>query len=328
MVARTSGAIIGNFEQQMTTHGRPAARRFFDVGADLRQTMWTSRLSAPAQALVRLSTAMRCRGVGCVISRTVMRRPDAWCVRARTLRSLSMILIWRGVLEGASNHTCTQRERSEIFTGHRRDNQHIIMPILTHLAFEDGIGMFGRGLLLAMFWVPTICMAGPFGIDMGSSINTHDVAKTESKFTFNSVPSPHPLFVEYSGWQTTNTGVCRVLAISKTYENDAFGSNLRSDFERITDALNAKYGRGEKIDILRTGSIWDEPRDWVMSIRQNERTYAYSWSDPSSEDGDYSLIQMWVVGLSGSDSVMILEYRAAFFEECSDLIEAEADSSL
>ena len=43
-------------------HGRPAARRFGDVWADLGQAMWVVPLSARAQVLGRLSPAMRWRG--------------------------------------------------------------------------------------------------------------------------------------------------------------------------------------------------------------------------------------------------------------------------
>ncbi len=40
----------------------------------------------------------------------------------------------------------------------------------------------------------------------------------------------------------------------------------------------AKYGKRTKYDYLRSGSIWDEPKDWMMSLRQEERTLALFWS--------------------------------------------------
>ena len=169
--------------------------------------------------------------------------------------------------------------------------------------------------------------AGPFGVDMGAPIERLDVEKVENKFSFRSVPKPHPLFSVYSGWQTAKHGVCRVVAISDTIENDSFGSEVRDRFDQIKLALSQKYGEARVIEGLQPGSIWDEPRDWTMSIFQNERMHAADWESAKADGEAYSLIQMWIVGFSSSDSAIALEYRSTNFDDCSAEIEAELNEA-
>ncbi len=49
---------------------------------------------------------------------------------------------------------------------------------------------------------------------------------------------------------TTNTGICRVLAISKIEDNDRYGTTIRVKFKRVHTALSNVYGVGKSIDFL------------------------------------------------------------------------------
>lgn len=183
----------------------------------------------------------------------------------------------------------------------------------------------GYSLVYVFFALSAV--AGPFGLEMGSKIETLDVEKNESKFTFSSVPKPHPIFKTYSGWQVTSTGLCRVIGISDPFENDSYGQNVREAFDKVKAALSEKYGIARNIESLRSDSIWNEPRDWVMSLKQSERTHAADWENAKSSSEKYSIIQLWVVGTSMDSSLLVLEYRSSDFDECVKEIETGQNDS-
>jgi hypothetical protein len=171
-------------------------------------------------------------------------------------------------------------------------------------------------------------VAGPFGLEMGASVKELDVAGSGFKLSLNSVPNPHPLFTNYSIWHSIETGVCRILAISKISENDRYGEDVKSTFSRVRKALEEKYGDAKTVDYLKSGALWKETDEWVMAIRQNERTYAALWESPSDQNGEaYSLIQLWVEATSSDTSFTVLEYRSIEFDLCNNSIEAKQDSS-
>lgn len=177
------------------------------------------------------------------------------------------------------------------------------------------------------FLAPLGVQAGPFGVEMGSTVDNYELEKAETKFSFRSVPKPHPMFTTYSGWHSPSHGICRVLAITETIKNDSFGSESRNKFDQVKKALVEKYGPAQELEGLMPGSIWDEPRDWTMSVYKNERTHAADWTNPRADGEEYSLIQLWVVGLSSDDSAIVLEYRSKDFEACNAEIEAGLNDS-
>ena len=124
----------------------------------------------------------------------------------------------------------------------------------------------------------------PFGIRMGLTAAelqrlTGAVAETSSLGAYHStrVPAPNGEFETYGFLVAPSTGLCKVWGTGKTIENDAYGSTLRSRFTALEEALDQKYGPHERLDFLNTGSIWNEPREWMMSLSQGERTFSSYW---------------------------------------------------
>lgn len=184
--------------------------------------------------------------------------------------------------------------------------------------------------IIYIIFQSSAALSGPFGLEMGDTIDNLDAVDSKNpKTALNSVPNPHPLFQHYSIWHSRNIGVCRIVGISKLYENDRYGSKVQSDFDRIKSAMASKYGDGEKIAFLRSGAIWRDLDEFVMSLHQNERTYAHVWEPAKSSDGEeYGIIQLYIEGMSSNAAVMVLEYRSNEFEECNQEIESSADSAL
>ena len=164
---------------------------------------------------------------------------------------------------------------------------------------------------------------------MGTPLAELDVKENTPKTLLNSVPKPHPKFDNYAVWGSTESGVCAVIALSKLYEDDRFGINVRSDINEIASALEKVYGKSELVDFRHPSGIWDDVDEWVMSIKQNERVYSFVFEDVGStqQGANLDYLEATVVALSSDTSMIKLQYKFENFDQCEKEINAEANSS-
>lgn len=188
--------------------------------------------------------------------------------------------------------------------------------------------IFFTAILASISFTPLIA-AEPFGIVKGTPIEKLETSDIGNKVILDSVPKPHPLFDLYLVWTSDSTGVCMVTAMSKEFDNDRFGANVRSEFEKISTALKGLYGDPERIDFLKSGGIWDDPDEWVMSIRQNERVFGDVFENVRQTDAGSNLtgLEMQISAFASDTSVIRLQYQFDNFEECTSAIDNEANSS-
>ena len=77
--------------------------------------------------------------------------------------------------------------------------------------------------------------AGPFGLDKGASRSALADYGPEPASEVRLLRTPcHP-----------EDGLCKIVAMSPPISTSVYGSELKSEFESIRDALTAKYGTGE-----------------------------------------------------------------------------------
>ena len=180
--------------------------------------------------------------------------------------------------------------------------------------------------------------AKPFGISMGLTARelqrlTGAVADTGSRGVYNStrVPSPNQAFESYHFLVAPSTGLCKLWAIGKTIGNDAYGSALRSTFESLEEALDQKYGPHERNDFLKSGSIWDEPREWMESLTQKERVLSSYWGlddNAGKTPPPVEAVVLKASGLSRTDGWVTLTYEFSNADKCLDEIKKLDNSSL
>ncbi len=191
------------------------------------------------------------------------------------------------------------------------------------------------------FWVAlflsisaTSAVAGPFGLDMGMP---YDVLSKSMKlkqvkpflYSTPSLPKGHSDFDDYRLLVTPKHGLCKVIAWSKSISTSVYGEGLSDKFEKIESAISQKYGQGKKFDFLRSGSIWNEQRDWMMGLRKNERTLAEFWTDESSELPDNIHVIALKAHAAGTEAGLIeLGYEFKNSNECIDWIKSQENSSL
>ena len=95
--------------------------------------------------------------------------------------------------------------------------------------------------------------------------------------------------------------------IGVTVRSSSHGVEMRRAFDDLAAMVGDTYGEYEEADFLLRGSIWDEPEDWMMALRQNERQLQAVWSGPALPNGVSSII-LGASALSGSEGYLVLQY--------------------
>ena len=121
-----------------------------------------------------------------------------------------------------------------------------------------------------------------FGITPGTPIRQLRVL-TERSPTYFKVdpPSKHPDFSSYMVHATPQSGVCQVMGIGITLDNDSYGNKAHAHFAELSRQLAIKYGKSEEYDVQRPNSIWNERREWAIGIAKGERYLTRIWSKKS-----------------------------------------------
>lgn len=145
-----------------------------------------------------------------------------------------------------------------------------------------------RSIAFALLVVQFGIADGPFGLEAGASLtqiqnqlgSKNVVKKRDNTYNLAIVPKPHPLFKEYYAVIDTKLGLVKISAWTPNIENDAYGSETRSRYNRIKQALINTYGECGEYDFLRAGSIWNQPREWMMSLKTQNRVLVAFWPFP------------------------------------------------
>lgn len=176
--------------------------------------------------------------------------------------------------------------------------------MLSNLA-RKGNKMKRRGIV-SLVIMGLICatnaMAGPFGLDMGMTlkdIGGKPEKVANGKYRLSSVPKPHSAFEAYIVQVSPKGGLCWIKAIGKDVPTSAYGIELKSAFNDMKGKLEKAYGKHETIDLLMTGSIWNEPNDFMMAMIKKERILLAVWNN---EKGSTLVDNIKQVGLIASPS--------------------------
>lgn len=193
-------------------------------------------------------------------------------------------------------------------------------------------------MLLMVAALPAAAQSAPagerptvFGVTAGMPLAQLLKVATPSEsspgvYEFNEMPVRHPDFEDVLVVASEQHGVCKVIAIGVTRTVSAYGTELKSVFDRLEESLTAKYGTGERFDFLKRGSIWDEARDWMMGLHQGERVLMSVWGDDSGLGLGMSMIALQTKTLSGTRAYVNAAYEFDTFEACQKAVNEEANS--
>lgn len=180
----------------------------------------------------------------------------------------------------------------------------------------------------------TVCGAGPLGLDMGmplTQLQSKIKLKSDGPHQFSTptLPDGHPDFDDYRLVVTPQHGLCKLTAWTPTIRTSVYGTELQSAFDRYFNALSSKYGVAKKFDYLRSGSIWDEGRDWMMALLKKERSLIAFWTEKELTLPDnLSAIKLQAYANGTEAGMVSISYEFKNASNCIDWIQANKDSKL
>jgi hypothetical protein len=177
---------------------------------------------------------------------------------------------------------------------------------------------------------------GPFGLSQGMTLEQSQKIMPLNKvgdFVYSTpkVPSTHNAFESYTLVITPQHGLCKIVAIGNTINDDAYGYSIREKFNALSDALSQKYGKVEKFDKLITGSIWSKPRDWMMGLATNERSFVAYWirgDKDVSFPSEIAAIELKANGIGSDSGYIVLGYELSNYHDCRTWINTQSNSAL
>lgn len=171
---------------------------------------------------------------------------------------------------------------------------------------------------------------GPFGLEKGMTLEQIAAGPGEiapGVYSLNSVPKPHSAFETYVAKVGQKSGLCLLKGIGRDISTNVYGEQLEGEFNKLKDRLQEIYGTPKVTDMLYAGSIWDEPKDWMMALVQQERVLQAVW-EPKSNVGGLEMIGL-AAKPNGTDSgYLILEYHFTNKTECEAEIARREDAAL
>ena len=188
----------------------------------------------------------------------------------------------------------------------------------------DLTGIIRREILAIFFLIffSSNSVAGPFGLEMGKKFEDYPSVtfkKMEgTSYQVINIPIPNRLMSAYLVAYTEKTGICFIKAVSKNITTSQYGTELNTQYNSISDALTKKYLGAytkEKNNFLQSGSIWNEPRDYMMALVKKERYMITSW-EAKSNSSDVAEIFLAQKALSQEEGYLILEYYGRGWDYC------------
>jgi hypothetical protein len=187
------------------------------------------------------------------------------------------------------------------------------------------ITRFTVALTILLCLSTTGASAQGFGIEMGMPVESLDILEEIEKEPYTyaiAVPKPHSEFERYLVIAPPETGVCKVWGIGKNHDNDSYGTSVKAAFSILLTALESRYRDYKLYDFIRSEGIWDGPDEWVMSLRQSERTYIAFWTEDSKSNLSEGLeaISLGVMSLDRDTAYIVIQYEYDNIDECTQII--------
>ena len=179
----------------------------------------------------------------------------------------------------------------------------------------------------ALVIVPGTVVAGPFGIEQGMKKGQLNIQKKIEPFLYLiTPPKTHPEFKTYVVNHHPKTGVCLLRAVGVTINTSVYGTELRNKFEEIREQISKIYGINKLTDMLREGSIWSEPKDWMMALKKKQRGLQAKWSINTGANLKDGIMQILLGprATTTESGYLLLQYKFSNHIECAELMKAEA----
>lgn len=192
-------------------------------------------------------------------------------------------------------------------------------------------------IIAAAFFIVTHAFSGPLGLRKGMTLEelkkqgTFTPMKEKFRYESKSLANGHPDFAAYFVTLTPEHGLCKVEAIGKVMDSNSYGTELEGKYKDLLSAVKAKYGAPAKeFNFIPGGSIWRDPRDWMMSLMKTERHLTAFWAPPETQNlpDSLNIIMIKAMALSQSQGFIVLGYEFDNSVRCREVIRAKKNSNL
>lgn len=162
-----------------------------------------------------------------------------------------------------------------------------------------------------------------FGIKMGEPMSKYPTYNLDGVDTVRP-PLPHKEFKYYFTHGTKQTGICKVIVATPPITTSEFGSNIKIKYSEFKSILASKYPLDNKdYEYLTPGSIWNEPRDFMMGLLKKDRYHSAAFNNSKG-----TKVILGVTPLGRTSAFLKLSYEFKNFDECVKIIEKRDNSSL
>jgi hypothetical protein len=193
---------------------------------------------------------------------------------------------------------------------------------------------FRVSFALFSFLISGIVFAGPFGLDMGMTLDqvknktSKDPELLRDDLYKVDPPNKNDMFESYVVQISPNYGIVWIKAIGKGITTNGYGIQLQTAFENLVSSIERTYGKYKKTDFLIRGSIWDDPNDFMMGLLRKERYLMAGWDKESGSTLPNDIVSIGVIATASSSSMgyLSLEYYSPNEKKATDEKTAKQDS--
>lgn len=160
-----------------------------------------------------------------------------------------------------------------------------------------------------------------FGLRMGMQPSALPAAKERATNAYTvQVPQPQPDFDFYMVTAPPRIGLCRILAIGRTYKGPDAERHVLATFDRVKAAVEKDYGAGELMSRRE-----QDGRSWAEQLRADNGTFHSAYWPKGLSYTNYGIspdirsISMDVKALSTGELYVLLRYEFSNVLECRAL---------
>lgn len=187
--------------------------------------------------------------------------------------------------------------------------------------------------IITLFFVLAISVfSDQFGLMMGMKLEQIDKnAKKIANGVYKvKVPKPHSAFSQYIVRVCPSEGLYYIKAMSDNIETNGHGDSLQIKYEEIENKLKNAYGDNKKTDFLVKGSLWHEPKYWMMSLLKQDRYFFSIWNKENNSQLKENLISIGLspAALNTQAGYIALEYTYENEKKCKEELAKKEDGVL
>lgn len=147
-----------------------------------------------------------------------------------------------------------------------------------------------------------------------------NLISTDNRYVYKaeSLPAGSAMINNYMLYIVEGVGLCRISAFLPWVMDDGTGANLRSYFERAHTALADKYGSSKRYDFIKKGSSWKANKDWMKSLKVEDRGLAVFWNSINGSKMPYDLeaIKLEATAISPESGLVEIGFEFKNYDLC------------